>query len=156
MPGSANQCVMRRIFALLLAALLATTVLATSSVAGKGKSKGRKATATYDSPAIGGGDATGVCSGSNGCVEFGVAAKETTIDLVIEDAAGLPVSATVGQDTDPSTPTIEVVGRFCGETEEPLQIEPGIPVTVWLWLLPGANPACPGVATSGSVTATLR
>ena len=129
--------------------------LAAPSAAGR-KPKARKATAVYDSPAIGGGDATGVCSGSNGCVSFGVGPKETTLTLTIEDAAGLPVSATVGQDTDPSNATTEVVGRFCGTTEEPMTIEPGIAVTVWLWLLPGANPACPGAATSGTVTATFR
>jgi hypothetical protein len=47
--------------------------------------------------------------------------------LTVEDAAGLPVSATVGQDTDTSNATTE-----------------------------GANPACAGAATSGSVTATFR
>ena len=147
---------MRRIFVALMAALVVTGLLAAPSVAGNRKPKPRKATASYDSPAIGGGDATGICSGSNGCVSFGVSGKERTIHLLIEDAAGLPVSATVGQDTDPSNATTEVVGRFCGETTEPLAIEPGITVTVWLWLLPGANPACPGAATNGTVTATLR
>jgi hypothetical protein len=145
-------------FPAVLAALVAVSLVAAPSEAGKRKPKPkmRKATAAYDSPAIGGGDATGVCSGANGCVSFGVGPKETTIDLVVEDAAGLPVSATVGQDSDPSNATTEVVGRFCGETEEPLVIQPGITVTVWLWLLPGLNPACPGAATSGTVTATFR
>ena len=139
----------------MLGVILVLSVSTSASVAGK-KPKPRKVTATYDSPAIGGGDTTGLCSGANGCVQIGIGPKEKLLSLSIEDSSGLPVSATVGQDTDPSNATTEVVGRFCGVTEKPFVIEPGVPVTVWLWVLPGLNPPCAGAATSGTVTATVR
>jgi len=144
---------MRKLIVVLLSAALATSALAAPGAAGK--KKARKATATYDSPAIGSGDATGICSGANGCVEFPIGAKERAISLVIEDSSGLPVYATVGQDTDPSNNFTETIGRFCGATEEPFPVEPGIPVTIWLLALPGASPPCPGGATSGTVKATI-
>ena len=145
---------MRKIPVALLITILAVSLAALPASAGKRKA--RKATATYDSPAIGSADATGVCSGSNGCVTFGIGPKETSIDMVVEDSTGLPVAVTVGQDQNPDDSFTDVVGRFCGSTEEPLAIEPGIPVTVWLWVLPSATTACPGAATTGTVTATLR
>jgi hypothetical protein len=121
----------------------------------KAKKKSRMATSVYDSPAIGSGDATGICSGSSGCATFGIGPKETFISFEIEDALGLPVYATVGQDLNPDDQFTDVVGKFCGTTEEPFAIQPGIEVLVWVWALPGANPPCPGAATSGTVTAKI-
>ena len=145
---------MRSHVSVLLAVALVSGLLAGSS-ADAAKKKVRRASSIYDSPAIGSGDATGVCSGSSGCATFAIGAKEAFIDLKIEDANGLPVYATVGQDTDPSNNFTEVVGRFCGETEEPMAITPGITVTIWLWALPGARPPCPGFATNGTVHARI-
>ncbi len=144
---------MRRLIVVVMSAVLAFGALTGPGTAGKKKI--RKMTATYDSPAIGSGDATGTCLGSNGCVEFPIGAKETSISMKIEDANGLPVYATVGQDTDPGNNFVEAVGRFCGATEKPFKIEPGVTVIVWLWALPGASPPCPGFASTGSVTATI-
>jgi len=121
----------------------------------KKKKKVRTATAVYDSPSLGSGDATGVCFGANGCAMFAIGPTERFISLKIEDTTGLPAYATVGQDLDPSDQFTDVIGRFCGETEEPMAIEPGIEVVVWIWALPGAQPPCPGAATTGQVTAKI-
>jgi hypothetical protein len=147
---------MRRSIAVTLALVLAVAAFSVpASGAKKVKKKTRKATAIYDSPAIGSGDATGVCSGSSGCAMFGIGPKETFISFEIEDQLGLPVYATVGQDQNPDDQFTDVIGKFCGTTEEPFPIQPGIQVIVWVWALPGANPPCPGAATTGTVTAKI-
>ena len=137
----------------LLAASLAVGAFAGPGSAGRRKV--RKARAVYESPAIGAGDATGTCVGANGCVTFGVGPKETSLSLEIEDSLGLPVYATVGQDLNPDDQFYDVLGKICGKTEKPFVIEPGIPINIWLWPLPGLNPPCAGAASSGTVTATF-
>lgn len=143
---------MRKLFvASLLAGLIVGSVVAPSDA--KKKRRERNAEATYTSPAVGSASATGTCPGDNGCARFPVGSKERYLQLEIADDSGMPVSATIGQDTDPSNATVEVVGRICGETEEPLAIEPGVEVVVWVWVLPSASPPCPGMATAGTVKA---
>jgi hypothetical protein len=147
--------ILKRMAVAVVAISVAGTMGVGAEAAKKPKKVKRKATATYDTPAVGSGDATGVCSGANGCATFGIGAGERFLHLEIEDSAGLPVYATVGQDTDPSNNFTEVVGRICGSTQEPLPIEPGIEVLVWVWVAPGAQPPCAGTATTGTVTATI-
>lgn len=115
----------------------------------------RKVEATYTSPALGAREATGVCPELSNCPRFIPTAKERYLTLEVADDLGQPVSITVGQDSDPSTPTIEVVARTCGPVTEEILIEPGLEVIVWLWVAPGVNPPCPGSASSGTVTATF-
>jgi hypothetical protein len=148
---------MRRSLSILVTgALIAGSVAALpADAAKKKKPKKRSVTATYDSPAIGAREATGICSGANGCATFIPGPKERSVVLDIKDALGTPVSITVGQDTDPSTATVEVVARTCGGKTEAIPIQPSTTVTVWLWVAPGVNPPCPGVASSGSVKATF-
>jgi len=140
--------------AVALAAAAFGAPMADAAKKGK-KKKTRTMESVYDSPAIGSGDATGVCSGSNGCATFAIGPTERFISFKIEDQLGLPVYATVGQDQNPDDQFTDVVGKFCGETEEPFAIQPGAEVIVWVWALPGANPACPGAATTGTVTAKI-
>ena len=148
---------MRRTLSLLItSALLAGMVAALpADAAKKKKPKKRSVTATYDSPAIGAREATGLCSGSNGCVTFVPDPKERSVVLDIKDMLGTPVAITVGQDSDTSNATVEVVARTCGGKTEPIAIEPGFTVQVWLWVAPGVTPPCAGVGSTGSVKATF-
>ena len=142
---------------LIMSSLLAGSVAALPADAAKKKKKPKKrsVTATYDSPAIGAREATGICTGSNGCVSFVPATTERSVVLDIKDALGTPVSITVGQDSDTSNATVEVVARTCGGKTEPIAIEPGYTVQVWLWVAPGVTPPCPGVGSTGTVKATF-
>jgi hypothetical protein len=122
------------------------------------KKKTRKAVATYASPAIGNADLTGTCLGE--CPTFGVATTERYLTLKIEDDSGLPVSATIGQDSNPDDNFTDRIGEVCGETEQPIPVMPGAQVIVWVWATPrlgviaGGGP-CLGAATSGTITATF-
>lgn len=149
---------MRRSLMTILVLVLLVGSLGSVEAAKKKKKKGpvaRTAVATYDSPAIGAREATGVCSGANGCVAFPVGAEETSIVLEVADTLGQPVAITVGQESDPSNSTTEVVARTCAGKTEPIPIAPGIEVNVWLWVAPGLTPPCPGAASTGTVTATI-
>lgn len=132
--------------------LLVTGVIAPASA---GKRKQRVVKGTYDNPAIGIPGVVGTSS-AGGAVEFGVGSKESFIDVKITDDGAQPVTATMSQDTDPSTPQWEIFATICGETEEPLAIEPGVAVRVSVYTMPGPEqPTCTGPATSGTIKATF-
>ena len=128
--------------------------MAVPAEAGKRK-RTRVATGTYDNPAIG---IPGVVGSSTlgGAVEFPITAKESFIAVKITDDSGQPVTATMSQDTDQSTPQWEIFATICGQTEEPLPISPGIAVRVSVYTTPGPEqPSCTGPATSGTIKATF-
>jgi hypothetical protein len=114
---------------------------------------------TYANPAAGivgvGSDCT-----AGGCVEIATTAGENYISVEITDASGQPVAAALAQDTDG-----DGVGTFfatvCGASTAPIPITAGSPVTVIIGagvVVDGATippGACPSVATSGTVKATL-
>jgi hypothetical protein len=116
----------------------------------------REAVFAYSEPALGSADATGTCA--NGCVTFGVGAEESFVTIKIADDSGFAPAATIGQDLNPDDNFIDRVAEICGETEAPLAITPGAEIVVWVWAAPrfvtGGGP-CPGIGTSGEVTATF-
>lgn len=115
----------------------------------------REAFGTYDSPAIGHPSAVAFCSGSTGCAQIALEPKERWVKLEIEDATGLPVYALAGQDTDGDN-FADVSFTFCGSTgDEPIEVEPGYEINIFISAGPGAPPACAGVGTSGRVAAVL-
>lgn len=67
--------------------------------------------------------------------------------------AGKPVSAAVGQ--DPEGDGTVTTTDFCTSTEEPLPIEPGLEVVVFVFVGPCTSPPGPAFATQGTVTVTL-
>lgn len=79
----------------------------------------------------------------------------------IHDSLGLPfVYASVIQDTNGDGNYLAVddyAVHFCGETQDPIKLQRGKPVSVWVWqgggLSSGPLPVCPGVATSGLIDA---
>lgn len=152
---------MRRWIGAALVTVLAVAPLTSPAVAAKKKKPPaprrveRKVEATYASPAIGAREATGLCPELSNCPRFVPTLEERYLILEVNDDLGMPVSITVGQDTDASNQTVEIAARTCGPITEEIPIEPGVEVIVWLWVAPGANPPCPGSASSGTVTATF-
>jgi hypothetical protein len=110
---------------------------------------------TYAEPAVGTAG-VGVCTQGSSCVFVDPLPGERHIKVKITDDLGLPVNATLIQDTDGDgnylAPTDNHI-HFCGQTGL-IRIAPST-VTVWVWRNPGANPPCPGVASSGKVAVTF-
>jgi hypothetical protein len=150
----------RRAVVTLGAVALACSVLWAQGA--EAKSSSRTNTVTYSSPAVGllGSPATGACSGEDGlgCVEFNVTKAEHHVSLKITDQSGQPVYATYSQDKTDAGGYGPIVGSmdggFCGKTKKPVSIKPNQRLTVFLYEGPGPD-GCPGVATSGTVTATF-
>ena len=121
----------------------------------KPKKVTRKAEGTYDNPAIGVPGVVGTSS-AGGAFEFGITSKEAFIDVEVVDGSGQPVMTTMSQDTNPDNTGWEIFATFCGTTEEPVPIEPGITVRVSVYTIPGPDhPTCTGPATSGTIKATF-
>ena len=121
------------------------------------KPKKRSIELKYTESALGAAGA-GVCLQGSSCLFYGPpAAGEKLFEVVIEDDLGRPVPASVIQDTNGDGSflvTDDLTVGICGATEDPVEIEPGKPVSVWVWRA-GVNPPCPGTATSGTATATF-
>ena len=121
------------------------------------KPKNRVIELAYTEPALGAAG-VGVCLQGTSCLFYGPpAAGETSFSVEIEDDLGQPVPATVIQDTNGDgsfLATDDLSVGICGETEEPVEIEAGKAVSVWVWRA-GVTPPCPGSATSGVDTATF-
>ncbi len=150
---------MKKFVVLAAVAGLLVGSLVTPADAQKKKKKGpqrteREVSSDYQAPAIGTADAGGACPGAtNSCGTFTATADEHFMKVVIEDAAGGPVSATVGWDTDGdglSNPQF----TLCGETPNFMPIDNSFEINVFVWALPSSS--CPdGHATTGTVTATF-
>lgn len=143
---------MRKIITVALSAALVLGAFgAPAAEAGKKKkAKPRKASAVYDNPSIGSSDIGGL---GIGIPQFGTAANENFMTVKITDETGLPVPASVSWDTDGDG--ISDTGfEVCGATEEPMPIEGGMTINVFVWALPSTT--CPvGTATSGTVDVTF-
>lgn len=143
----------------LIIGLVAGALLVAPAEAKKKKKKSKKVErvveGTYDNPAIGIPGVVGTSS-AGGAVEVALGPTESFISVEITDDIGAAVTATMSQDTDPSTPSWEIFATICGKTEEPIAVEPGVPVRVSVYTIPGPDqPSCTGPATSGTIKATL-
>ncbi|MGH2757409.1 MAG: hypothetical protein ACRDI3_06440 [Actinomycetota bacterium] len=142
---------MKRFLVLTLVVGLMAGALTSAEAAKKTKKKTRTAKSTYEAPAIGSGG--GVCLGAtNSCGDIATGPDERFVMIKIVDQAGFDVYATVGQDLDGDSLT-DTSTEICGKSEEPIPIEPGVAVTIFPWAV--GSPTCPGVATTGTVTAKL-
>lgn len=141
----------------LVVALACAAAGAPAGAAKRGKPKKRSIELPYTEPAIGAAGA-GVCLQGSSCLFYGApAAGEKHFSVVIEDDLGQPVPASVIQDTNGDGNYLvadDLTVGICGETDAPVEIQPGKPVAVWVWRA-GANPPCPGTATAGTATATF-
>ena len=138
----------RSVIVLLVLGLLAGGV---AGEAGAKKKKARVAEDTYVAPAYLQWNPTG--DANIGGVSFPTSADENFISIEITDTLGTPVSAAAGQ--DPEGDGTVATTPFCGSTAEPLPIEGGLPVTVFVFVGPCTDPPSPGFATQGTVTATF-
>jgi hypothetical protein len=147
---------MKKTVTLILSAALVVGALGAPHADAKKKVKKvvRKADAAYDTPAIGHPDVVVGCSGSNGCAAFGIGANEHFASFTIEDSLGQPVYATAGQDLDGDN-LADNSFSFCGSTEEPVAIEPGYAINIFIGEGPGTSPACVGASSSGVVHGTF-
>ncbi len=141
---------------LLVAAAVAGLVAGSVATAEAGKKKGpkkvtRTAEASYAAPAR----FYWAPTGDNiGGVTFPTGAGESYVSITIEDDAGMDVAAAVGQ--DPEGDGTVAATDFCTSTEEPVAIDPGIEVTVFVYAGPCTAPApAPAFATQGTVVATF-
>ena len=109
----------------------------------------------YQVPAIGLAG-IGYCSGGPGvgCALFPVQRNEKFAHVEIQDASGTEVFAQMNQDLD-GDGFVDTSVPFCGSTDEPLAIEPGGTIEIWVWTGPSLDLSCTGVATTGSMTVTF-
>lgn len=148
----------RTITTLLVLSLIGGAFAAPAANAAKKKKKPKRvertAEGTYDLPAIGAGG-LGICfPGTIGCIAFGATAEEKFIEVSVKDQLGQNVYASVSQDIDGDNRGDQGF-NICGSTTEPMPIEPGVEVIVFIWEGPGIRPPCAGASSSGKVTVTF-
>lgn len=142
---------------LLVAAVVAGLVVGSVATAEAGKKKKapkkttRVAEATYIAPAR----FYYAPTGDNiGGATFPTGAGETYVSVTIEDDLGMGVSAALGQ--DPEGDNTVATTDFCTSTEEPLPIDPGLEVIVFVYAGPCTSPQpAPAFATQGTIIATF-
>ncbi|MDQ3957140.1 MAG: hypothetical protein M3273_02340 [Actinomycetota bacterium] len=86
-------------------------------------------------------------------VEFPLGAGERYVSVELADDSGLPVVGTIGADLDGTPQTLETVATFCSATPEPVELPPVAAIRVVA--KSGMCDGEPGVATSGTITATF-
>ena len=126
-----------------LVALALLCLGAASAAAGPG---GRVVDKAYQTAEI---DPGGSIHSSNG-VSFRPRATERSVAVTIEDASGTAVPARVTQDLD-GDGEYEVESKFCGATDQPVEIEGGAPVTIWMTI-----GTCNGLTSPGDVGAWIQ
>lgn len=141
---------------LLVAAVVTGLIVGSVASAEAGKKKAPKKTtrvaeANYAAPAR----FYFAPTGDNiGGATFPTGAGETYVSITIEDDLGQDVSAAVGQ--DPEGDSTVTTTSFCTSTEEPVAIDPGLEVTVFVYAGPCTDPApAPAFATQGKIVATF-
>lgn len=150
---------MRRAFGIVMTVALLVGALGIPGAEAKRKKKKprpRTVETPYTEPAHGTAG-VGLCFQGSSCVFVEPIKGERYVTVEITDDAGLPVYASVIQDTNGDgsyLATDDATVHICGSTAEPIEIEPKT-VTVWVWRGPGASPPCPGVASSGVVKTTF-
>lgn len=147
---------MKRMLVLMmvLGLVVGSTVAADAAKKKKPKKVERQATGTYQSTAV---VAVGTCSQTDGinCVRIPSAPNEQYVTAVVNDGTGQAVPVSVKADLDGDNRTETLYGVFCGETEEPIKIDPGVEVTFWVGITSdNASQACPP-PTSGSIDVTF-
>ncbi|MDQ3940212.1 MAG: hypothetical protein M3238_02550 [Actinomycetota bacterium] len=141
----------RSVVTLLVLGLLAGMMVASPAEAAKKKKKTRKVQGSYAAPAT----IVGACSQTDGvgCMAIVSGPKETSLTAKVTDQHGQPVSISVEADLDGDSSTETSYGSFCGETEEPIQIDPGVELIFWVGRADVAllDACAPGAATQGTM-----
>ena len=145
---------MKRVLVLLLVLGVVLGTLTTAEAAKKKKKKSKKvvrvASEDYLAPAY----FYWAPTGDNiGGVSIPSGLGERFVSVEIKDDSGMNVSAAVGQ--DPEGDGTVATTDFCTKTDKPLPIEPGLEVTVFVYVGPCTSPAGPAFATQGTVKVTF-
>lgn len=148
----------RSIVVALVLGLLAAMLVAPEAGAAKKKgAKQRVFEGTYTCPcgvqAAGQGPAWRLGSGEGG-FQVPVLSNEGHMSLELTDDSGLPVYFQITQDVDGDGTIYEHTnGEGCGATTEPVVLEKGAPITVFVQS--GTCDTGPGLANGGTFKATL-
>ncbi|MFN2526811.1 MAG: hypothetical protein ABR505_11210 [Actinomycetota bacterium] len=107
--------------------------------------------------ATGAGVSAGACLASltdqTACVNVPLAEGELYVKVSVEDASGRQPYGILAQDTDESTPAVEIFAEFCGETPQAIPVTPGLDLRVSLYEV--GPPSCPGPTGTGTMTIVL-
>ncbi len=156
----------KSVVTVLLLGLLAGMMVAAPAEAKKRKKKKpaapvkveRQVQGTYAAPAT----AVGLCSQTDavGCVTIPTGSTELYITAKVTDDSGAPVLISVKADLDGDNASETLYGNFCGETTEPIQVDPGAELIFWVSpvtaMADRATMGCvPGQGTAGSIDVTL-
>ena len=149
---------MKRSLAFLLVLGLVASFAAAPAQAKKKKKPARverTAQGTYAAPAT----LVGNCTQTDGvgCMTIQSGAGEEYLTATVTDQHGQPVSISVEADLDGDATTETSYGSFCGETAEPIQIEPGAAIVFWVGRadVAAVDGCAPGVATQGTLDVTF-
>ena len=148
---------MKRLLVLMM--VLGLVIGAAAADAGAKKKKKprkveRETTGTYQSTGV---VAAGTCAQTDAvnCVRIPSGPKERYVSAVVNDGSGQAVPVSVKADLDGDNRTEKLYGVFCGKTDKPIKIDPGVEVTFWVGITSdNATQACPP-PTSGSIDVTF-
>ena len=144
----------------LMGLLVAGAFAATPAQAKKKKPKKvtRVAQGTYAAPAT----VVGNCTQTDGvgCMTIPAGPNERYLTASVTDQSGQPVLVSIDADLDGDMQTETSYGVFCGETAEPIEIEPGVALVFWIApateIPTRATEGCvPGQGTSGTLDVTF-
>lgn len=111
--------------------------------------------ATYENPAPGIGGVLTV-TGAGGTLDVPTLSGENFITVEVTDDVGPAVYFGIAQEDTDGDGIGEIIYGGCSKTPEPLPITGGLTHTITVTTGPGAeDPACPGVATSGTIKVTV-
>jgi hypothetical protein len=86
------------------------------------------------------------------CINVPTTASEKYVNVEVDDATGTTPYVILAQQTDPEALGFTIFAKFCGSTEEPVELPaPGGELRISLYQVG----TCPGTVTTGKITATL-
>jgi hypothetical protein len=140
---------------MLIAGLVAGSMVGVADAKKKKKRVTRTSQGTYQAPAT----AAGNCTQTDGigCMTIPSGSNEKFLTAKVTDAHGQPVAVSVQADLDGDMFTDVTYGVFCGETEAPIEFEPGASLIFWVGRAADiqASACVPGMATQGTLDVTF-
>ena len=151
---------MKKVIAIALSVGLLAGAYAMPADAKKKKKKVVKVTrevqGTYAAPAT----VVGNCTQTDGvgCMTIPAGSEEKFLTAKVTDSSGQPVLVSVDADLDGDMQSETNYGFFCGETTEPIAIDPGAQIIFWVSAVtdaPARADCPPGQGTSGTLDVTF-
>lgn len=143
----------RAIVVSLIVGLVASALFAAPAEAKKKKSKKTTRTAEADYVLPNGG--LWLQAVNLGGASFPISMTESYVSVVVTDLVSPKVWGVIGQDTNGDLQADTSIS-FCGKTDAPVPVTPGIDVTVFLFQGPCLlNDSSPAFGTAGTIIATF-